>query len=246
MVQAATLTLARPQVEPLEVAVVVHEESTTMTSLEMVDFINASRGGDAATLRHDHFMDKVPKVLGSMSPKFLVRMDTPMPNGGFRVGYQYVFPKREACLMALSYSYELQAKVFDRMTALEARPAPAPTQETPELFMARALLMASEKMKAQEVRLRGLKIDALSFEQVYSERRYPYCHARISSKHDPTRVKTRPPRDPWTVHRLLTFAATQRRKWCYENTSVISIFGGAFLNQPTIGRTHHQQAHTMR
>lgn len=31
----------------------------------------------------------------------------------------YRFPKREACLMAMSYSYELQATVFDRMTELE-------------------------------------------------------------------------------------------------------------------------------
>lgn len=31
----------------------------------------------------------------------------------------YKFPKREACLMAMSYSYDLQAKVFDRMTELE-------------------------------------------------------------------------------------------------------------------------------
>lgn len=29
----------------------------------------------------------------------------------------YRFPKREACLMAMSYSYDLQAKVFDRMTS---------------------------------------------------------------------------------------------------------------------------------
>ena len=33
----------------------------------------------------------------------------------------YRFPKREACLMAMSYSYELQAKVFDHMTALETK-----------------------------------------------------------------------------------------------------------------------------
>ncbi|HAU5758706.1 TPA: hypothetical protein JD349_27310, partial [Serratia marcescens] len=35
-------------------------------------------------------------------------------------------PKREACLMAMSYSYEIQAKVFDRMTALEQANVPAP------------------------------------------------------------------------------------------------------------------------
>ncbi|HCR9934797.1 TPA: phage antirepressor KilAC domain-containing protein, partial [Acinetobacter baumannii] len=31
----------------------------------------------------------------------------------------YQFEKREACLMAMSYSYDLQAIVFDRMTAME-------------------------------------------------------------------------------------------------------------------------------
>jgi hypothetical protein len=33
----------------------------------------------------------------------------------------YRFPKREACLMAMSYSYDMQAKVYDKMTALERR-----------------------------------------------------------------------------------------------------------------------------
>jgi hypothetical protein len=40
-------------------------------------------------------------------------------NGAVRKSPGYTFPKREACLMAMSYSYELQAKVYDRMTALE-------------------------------------------------------------------------------------------------------------------------------
>ena len=48
----------------------------TVTSLELVDFINRERvaaDGDAAvTLRHDHFMAKVPSVLGAdQAPKFL-------------------------------------------------------------------------------------------------------------------------------------------------------------------------------
>lgn len=90
-----------------------------MTSLELVDFINASRAPGEAELRHDHFMAKVPKVLGDQAPKFL---GTSFYVNG--AGHQvpraiYVFPKREACLMAMSYSYELQARVFDRMTALE-------------------------------------------------------------------------------------------------------------------------------
>lgn len=94
----------------------------TMSSLEMVEFINSTRGEGEAVLRHDSFMAKVPKVLGGeVAPKFLGT--TFYINGaGAKVERKiYNFPKREACLMAMSYSYELQARVFDRMTELENR-----------------------------------------------------------------------------------------------------------------------------
>lgn len=90
--------------------------SVTMTSLELVDFINGQRGQHEAELQHKHFLAKVPVVLGEQtSAKFSA--DLPDSYGRPRQGYK--FPKREACLMAMSYSYDLQAKVFDRMTALE-------------------------------------------------------------------------------------------------------------------------------
>ncbi|MET4895367.1 Rha family transcriptional regulator [Morganella morganii] len=105
------------------------EGQPTMTSLEMVDYINADRKAKAEAeglkfpcreyrkLRHDHFMVKVPKVLGeNQSPKFLG--DYTDSKG--RSYPCYRFFKREACLMAMSYSYELQALVFDHMTELEA------------------------------------------------------------------------------------------------------------------------------
>jgi hypothetical protein len=45
--------------------------TATMSSLEMVDFINSTREEGEATLRHDRFMDKVPTVLGEdQSPQF--------------------------------------------------------------------------------------------------------------------------------------------------------------------------------
>ena len=91
----------------------------TMSSLEIVDFINEYRAKNESNpvqLRHDHFMAKVPKVLGeNQSPIFLG--DYKDAKG--RTYPCYHFPKREACLMAMSYSYELQAQVFDRMTAME-------------------------------------------------------------------------------------------------------------------------------
>ncbi len=36
----------------------------TMSSLELVEFINSQRGEGEAELRHDNFMAKVPQVLG--------------------------------------------------------------------------------------------------------------------------------------------------------------------------------------
>ena len=93
----------------------------TMSSLELVAFINDSRKPGEPILRHDSFMAKVPNVLGSSVQKFL---DTYIHPQNSQKYLRYLFPKREACLMAMSYSYELQAKVFDRMTALEALQAP--------------------------------------------------------------------------------------------------------------------------
>ena len=87
----------------------------TMTSIELVDFINSQRKEDDAELRHDSFMVKVPKVLGVDAPKFFGTQNY----GNNNTRNIYTLPKRESCLMAMSYSYELQAKVFDRMTELE-------------------------------------------------------------------------------------------------------------------------------
>ncbi|WP_446470621.1 Rha family transcriptional regulator [Xenorhabdus stockiae] len=107
-------------------------EAPTMTSLEMVDYINADRAAKAETeglpfpskrykkLSHKNFMAKVPKVLSDdASAKFLAKDEYGIANGATAVRDIYRFPKREACLMAMSYSYELQAQVFDHMSELE-------------------------------------------------------------------------------------------------------------------------------
>ncbi len=93
-------------------------DQVTMSSLELVDYINDSRKFDEkpVQLRHADFIAKVPRVLGlETSEKF--RSSYLAGNGEQRPCYR--FQKREACLMAMSYSYELQAQVFDRMTAME-------------------------------------------------------------------------------------------------------------------------------
>lgn len=114
--------LAQPKIDQ-------HGISTpTMSSLEMVDYINAERQVKAeaegltfpckryAKIQHKHILAKSPKVLGQRhSAKFLAQYCD--STGRELPCYQY--PKREACLMAMSYSYELQAKVYDYMEELD-------------------------------------------------------------------------------------------------------------------------------
>ncbi|WP_447214871.1 Rha family transcriptional regulator [Citrobacter pasteurii] len=103
----------------------------TMSSLEMVDYINANRKAKAETegfsfpckkyrkLEHRSFMKKVPKVLGDAAAKFFATDTYINGTGGVVERDICNFPKREACLMAMSYDYELQAQIFDYMTELE-------------------------------------------------------------------------------------------------------------------------------
>lgn len=88
----------------------------SMSSIELVQFINSKRKTDEPVLTHKNLIAKVPRVLGAdQSAKYSADY---LDSRG-RQQKCFVFPKREACLMAMSYSYELQALVFDRMTALE-------------------------------------------------------------------------------------------------------------------------------
>ena len=117
-----------------------------MSSLELVSFINSQRGDGESELLHTHFLQKVSKVLGGGETKFrstyLSSQNKELPC--------YNFPKREACLMAMSYSYDLQAKVFDRMTELEGKQQPALPQTYKEALLALVEKVdAIEKLEAQ-------------------------------------------------------------------------------------------------
>lgn len=126
--------------------------AVTMTSLELVDFINSQRGLEEAELTHANFLAKVPKVLGETSHSF--ECDLPDSYGRPRRGYRFL--KREACLMAMSYSYELQAKVFDRMTELEQLvDQPKVPQTMPE-----ALRLAAEAIEQRDLLALQNKVQA--------------------------------------------------------------------------------------
>lgn len=87
-----------------------------MTSIEIVEIINASREDGSAELLHKNFMAKIEKVLGAEhSAKFLAQYKD-------KTGRSlkcYALPKRETHLMVMSESYKVQAAVYDRMTELE-------------------------------------------------------------------------------------------------------------------------------
>lgn len=140
-------------------------EQVTMTSLELVDYINDSRKFDEkpVQLRHADFMAKVPKVLGlETSEKF--RSSYLAGNGEHRPCYR--FPKREACLMAMSYSYELQAQIFDRMTAMEeALKKPVLNLDDPE-FLRQALLGYTEKVIELEHKVQVLEPKAKGLDRI--------------------------------------------------------------------------------
>ena len=94
----------------------------TMSSIEIVDLINQERKAEAERnpgqkwleLRHDNFMAKVPKVLGeNTAPKFLGTAKYAKGNNSFGERPIYNLPQREAFLMVMSESYELQAKLYD-------------------------------------------------------------------------------------------------------------------------------------
>lgn len=100
-----------------ELKVVVNEAGIpTMSSLDMVDYINATRNEGDGVLSHDNFIKKVGKVLKEAARSF----ERPTPytvNNATKLRNVYYFPEREATLLAMSYSYDLQAKVYDAWTA---------------------------------------------------------------------------------------------------------------------------------
>lgn len=77
----------------------------TMSSLELAKLCVGTKKN-----AHSHFIAKMKKVLGEEAlPRF---WDTYLSSQNKEL-VCYNLPEREACLMAMSYSYELQAFVYD-------------------------------------------------------------------------------------------------------------------------------------
>jgi len=87
----------------------------TMTSLELVDVINSLREEGKPELLHKNFMAKIENHPGIDSAKFLAQYK----DSTGRSLKCYDLPKREAELMVMSESLEVQTRVYDRLTLLE-------------------------------------------------------------------------------------------------------------------------------
>jgi phage anti-repressor protein len=85
---------------------------TTISSLEMVEFINSHKKF-GLEITHDHFVDKAFEVLGEVEA--LTFRSTYKSSIGNKYPC-YRFHKDEACLMAMSYGLDLQEQLFYRMT----------------------------------------------------------------------------------------------------------------------------------
>ena len=97
------------KLNPVTVDVAPATGEITMTSIELVDFINSSRSMTGKPiLTHANFMKKVREVFQGDEVNFYsiykdaINREKPM----------YTFPKREATLMAMSYSHKVSAQVF--------------------------------------------------------------------------------------------------------------------------------------
>lgn len=145
---------------------IVHHspKPATMTSIELADVINEARRIEAAgapfsELRHDHLMAKIVKVLGAAAPAFSGTVLRPQPAGGSREYPCYHLPKREAELVAMSESYAVQARVYDRMIELETATLPSPAPTTRAAAPKPALLVAAGMAPTLMRALRSLGID---------------------------------------------------------------------------------------
>jgi phage antirepressor YoqD-like protein len=181
--------------------------AVTMTSLELVDFINSQRGEGEATLAHSDFLKKVPCVLGeAVAGNFSGYYKA--SNG--KQNPMYTFPKREACLMAMSYSYDLQAKVFDKMTALEAK---ANTFDPDSLTRMDILKIALE---SEQGRLEAVaKVEALT---VVVDRQTPKVEAfdRIATVSDGSFAIREAAKMLQTQERGL-YQVLQAKHWAYRH-----------------------------
>lgn len=92
-------------------------DKAVITSVEIVEILNITRQAYELEISHDDFMTRVPVLLGSEAAKNAE--STYLKDRALGQMKCYCLPKREACLVAISYSYEAQFAVYERVTLIE-------------------------------------------------------------------------------------------------------------------------------
>lgn len=119
----------------------------TMSSLVLVYTINEVRAAEGKKpLRHTHFIAKIEKHPGFDSAKFLAQYK----DASGKSCKCYRLPKRECELMVMSESQAVQAKVYDKMTALEATQPPVASLQVVRDTRTAALIEALVRQDALE------------------------------------------------------------------------------------------------
>lgn len=157
----------------LNIPVTYKNENPVMSSVDLAKICV----GDTKNA-HSHFMEKAKKVLGEQFPNFREQQSYRKGNGSYGVRFVLFLPEREACLMAMSYSYELQAHVFDEWQRLKSL-APQPLK----LSQDDQLLQLAQGV----IRLTAERDEAIRTKAQINDRRTATLMAKAS--HDSKRIK---------------------------------------------------------
>ena len=123
-----------------------------MSSVDLAKLCVPSTKKDGTPNKYQHtdFLKKAKVVLGKGVGKFSNSYKHPQNGQNYTI---LLLPEREACLMAMSYSYELQAKVYDSWKALASK------QEVPKQLSNKELaLMVLAECEAKEKALEAKEL----------------------------------------------------------------------------------------
>lgn len=136
----------------------------TMSSVDMVDFINASREPGSKEVRHDNFVVTLKRRFPT-TPFQTGVVNFSVNNGAVRERTVYFLQKREAELIAMVYSEALQEAVYDAWQAAEAKLA----QLTPALPNFEDPIAAAEAWIAEKKQTIAAQLQLAKTEEVLLE-----------------------------------------------------------------------------
>lgn len=117
--------------------VATNNDQLTMSSREIAELVGK---------RHDHVLRDIQKMIDNPNLGFASETSFYKPNGTSRSYKQFLLPRRSCDLLVMSYSVEIQAKVYDRWQELESNQAP----KIPQTY-AEALQLAADQAKQLEL-----------------------------------------------------------------------------------------------